>query len=400
MPSADIVKSVNINRTPRVMQLEGIFDIPPSKKASEKWGVNIPFSKKKWNVGLIVGPSGCGKTIIINELFKDYIYNSFDWLPNNAVVDNYPKGMGIKDVSKLLNSVGFSSPPSWLKPFRVLSNGEKFRCHVARAMAESKDFFVIDEFSSVVDRTVAKIGSVAIAKTVRKYDKQFIAATCHYDIEEWLQPDWVYKPVGNEFKWRLLQHHPKINLEVRKVHTDAWEYFRKHHYLSQVVNKSAQCFVSFVEGVPASFFGYIHLVNNVLKNTKKGHRNVCMPDYQGVGIGSRLEDYIASCLRLSGYDYIAQSSHPARIHYCANSKDWKLINKTKVNVNKIGKSRGKGGTPSGGSGNYQQYLGRVLYTFRYLGCSPGVTIEDAKILDSNATMAVKQKKVRRTIALN
>ena len=44
-----------------------------------------------------------------------------------------------------------------------------------------------DEFTSVIDRTVAQIGSSAIAKTVRKRKQKFVAVSCHYDIEEWLR---------------------------------------------------------------------------------------------------------------------------------------------------------------------------------------------------------------------
>ena len=90
------------------------------------------------------------------------------------------------------NAVGFSSPPSWLKPYSVLSNGEKMRCDLARAMLSGQKLFVFDEFTSVVDRTIAKIGSFAMQKAVRRTGKQFIAVTCHFDVEEWLMPDWVF----------------------------------------------------------------------------------------------------------------------------------------------------------------------------------------------------------------
>lgn len=65
------------------------------------------------------------------------------------------------------------------------------RVELARAMLES-DFIVFDEFTSVVDRQVAQTASMAINKAVHRMDKQFIAVTCHYDVLEWLQPDWVF----------------------------------------------------------------------------------------------------------------------------------------------------------------------------------------------------------------
>jgi ABC-type ATPase with predicted acetyltransferase domain len=85
-----------------------------------------------------------------------------------------------------------------LRPFRVLSNGEQFRVTIARALAEQPELLVFDEFTSVVDRNVAKVASAAIAKAVRRRKQKFIAVSCHHDIIEWLQPDWIYEPAGDQ----------------------------------------------------------------------------------------------------------------------------------------------------------------------------------------------------------
>ncbi|MEV1247900.1 hypothetical protein [Nonomuraea sp. NPDC049750] len=69
--------------------------------------------------------------------------------------------MSIKDIVALLGAVGLSSPPAWLRPYRTLSNGEAFRASIARALAESGDLVVIDEFTSVVDRQVAKVAGMS-----------------------------------------------------------------------------------------------------------------------------------------------------------------------------------------------------------------------------------------------
>jgi len=113
--------------------------------------------------------------------------------------------MGIKEVVDLLTSVGFGSPPAWLRPFRVLSNGEQFRVMVARAIAETTGLIAIDEFTSVVDRQVAKVASHTVQKAIRRRKRQLIAVSCHYDIIEWLQPDWVYQPHTRDFARRRPQ---------------------------------------------------------------------------------------------------------------------------------------------------------------------------------------------------
>jgi len=214
--AVEITKTSKIKRTPRVMQLEGMFDIPPTKRADLSWTVSLPLDEKPWNIGLIVGPSGCGKTTIARALFPNAYVKGFDWSPELSVVDAFPEDMSIKDVTKLWSSVGFSSPPAWLRPFGVLSNGEQFRATPARAIAAKPDLCVFDEFTSVVDRTVGRIGSATVAKTVRRNGGKFIAVTCHDDVLDWLDPDWVYTPADNEFAWRRLRGRPKIKLEIAR----------------------------------------------------------------------------------------------------------------------------------------------------------------------------------------
>jgi len=343
------------------MQMEGMFDVPPSQKSAENWKVDLNLPNE-WNVGLIVGPSGSGKTTIARELFGENIVTGWDWPENKSVLDGFPAGMSIKDIIELLSSVGFSSPPSWVRPFRVLSNGEQFRVNMARTLAEMPELSVMDEFTSVVDRTVAQIGSAAIQKSVRRRNQKFIAVSCHYDIVDWLEPDWVYQPhTGILTLGRYLHQRPKINLEIKRVHSSAWEMFRKHHYLDTKLNTSAVCFCAFWNGVPVAFSAVLHFPHPISKNVKREHRTVCLPDYQGVGIGNALSAYIGSICRGIGMRFISQTSHPAMIRARAKSKIWRMIarpnNKTKT------MARGFTGTESGASGPRN----RIRATFEYVG---------------------------------
>ncbi len=305
------------------MQMEGMFDISPSQRSKEEWTVDLDLPEQ-WNVGAIVGPSGSGKTTIARELFGQYM-TAWDWPNDRSVLDGFPSDLGIKDIVGLLSSVGFSSPPSWLRPFQVLSTGEQFRVNMARTLAEMKDLAVVDEFTSVVDRTVAQIGSAAIAKAVRRRNSKFIAVSCHYDILDWLEPDWVYQPHTNELARGCLWRRPQIELEVKRVHYSAWSLFRKHHYLSADLNKAARCFVAFWQDTPVAFTSVLHFPHAKVKNVKREHRTVCLPDFQGVGIGNALSAYLGALCRSLGYRYQSQTSHPAMIRSRAASKDWRMI---------------------------------------------------------------------------
>jgi ABC-type ATPase with predicted acetyltransferase domain len=94
---------------------------------------------------------------------------------------------------------GFASPPDWLKSYDCLSQGEKMRVDIARALCLNKPLIVFDEFTSVVDREIAKVSAFAISKAVRRSRKKFIAVTCHYDVVDWLDPDWVFCTDTMEF---------------------------------------------------------------------------------------------------------------------------------------------------------------------------------------------------------
>lgn len=325
MPSTSILRSVEVVRTPRVMQVEGIFDVPPSERSEEHWQVDLELPEE-WNVGLIVGPSGSGKSTVARELFADSLSGQHEWPEDKSVLDGFPSDMSIKEIVALLSSVGFSSPPSWVRPFRVLSNGEQFRVSMARTLAEMPSLAVVDEFTSVVDRTVAQIGSAAIAKTVRRRGQKFIAVSCHYDIAEWLEPDWIYEPHVNKLARDCLRR-PPIELEVKRVHRDVWELFRKHHYLDSHLHTGAICFCAFWKGRPVAFTGCLHFPHSIAKNIKREHRTVCLPDFQGVGIGNALSAYVGSIWRGLGFRFQSQTSNPAMIHARARSPLWRMIAK-------------------------------------------------------------------------
>lgn len=197
MPSFNIIREVNAKDTFRVKSVVGAFDLQ-TQKIKEHFEGNIDIEGRDWNVGLIVGSSGSGKSTIARECFGDYMIDGYEYNAH-SVIDDMPKSKTQKDITRTFTSVGFASPPSWLKPYSVLSNGEKMRCDLARSILDEKEIICFDEFTSVVNREVAKTGSYAISKSVRKLGKKFIAVSCHYDIKEWLEPDWIYDTDKQEF---------------------------------------------------------------------------------------------------------------------------------------------------------------------------------------------------------
>lgn len=323
MPNFDHVVEIEYQPTFRTEKIVGMFDVPVKNKISKKWKVDLPIEEKDWNIGLIVGASGAGKTTIAKEAFKNSVYFEGHKWSKTAFVNDFEKGLDIKVITDALSSVGFSSPPSWLLPYNCLSHGQQFRADLARSILETKDTLVFDEFTSLVDRTVAKIGSYAVAKFVRKQQRKLVAVTCHYDVAEWLEPDWVYDVSTMQFSRRLLRR-PPIKITIQRVHHSAWRIFKGHHYLSADLNKASRVYVAFIESQPVALTAILPFPHPYVKNMWKEHRTVVLPDYQGIGLGSTISEHIGDLLLKEKKRYTSVSSHPAMIHHRAKSNKWTM----------------------------------------------------------------------------
>jgi GNAT superfamily N-acetyltransferase len=312
--------------SPRVLQVRGLFDLPPQQTSRLEWRVALPLDDKPWHVGLIVGPSGCGKSTIARHLFGRQLTEQAEldhWPEKRSILDAFPDAMPVKEVVALLSAVGFSSPPAWLRPFNALSTGQQFRVRLARLLAECPALAVMDEYTSVVDRTVAQVGSAALARTVRQRGQKFVAVTCHEDVADWLQPDWVYRPAEDTFQWRSLQCRPAIALAICRCRPAAWALFHAHHYLSGRLAPAAVCFLASWRDRPVAFSAWVNAMTG--KGGKREHRTVTLPDYQGVGIGMALSAFCASLWKALGRRAGSTTTHPAFIAARLRSPLWRMV---------------------------------------------------------------------------
>lgn len=189
----------------RAQAVRGTFGLS-GEKFSKHFEGNIDLdSIPNWQIGAIVGRSGTGKTTIAKQVFRDAYFEPKRGDGSKIVLDEFPPEMDTLEITRLLGSVGFASPPDWLKSYEYLSQGEKMRVDVALALADPRALIVFDEFTSVIDREIAKISCAAISKAIRKTkEKKFVAVSCHYDILEWLEPDWVFYTDQMKFEIRNL----------------------------------------------------------------------------------------------------------------------------------------------------------------------------------------------------
>jgi ABC-type ATPase involved in cell division len=340
------------------------FDIVDRVKS----GVNIPFNFKRlntmdWHIGAIVGGSGSGKTSIL-KTFGEIKESSFD--NSKALISNF-NWLTPKDATMLLTSMGLSSVPCWLRPFNTLSNGEQYRATMAYVVASAKqgEVILIDEFTSVVDRDVAKSMSYALQKYVRLHGIKIIVASCHYDILEWLMPNWICNPtkggVLEECDY-LRQGRPKIQLSVSRVTSKTWDIFKAHHYMTASVNQSCTFLLFEWNEKPIAIVAVISTPRNKNPNGKAISRVVVLPDYQGIGIGSKVCNFIGGIYKNQKCDLYIKTVNPALGEYFNKSDQW-------IGTSHNGKMRND--IHLANEKSYKNRLERQSYCHKYNGQSIG-----------------------------
>lgn len=141
--------------------------------------------KLDFQILAIVGASGSGKSTLLKE-FDYYKKTSNEYDNKKAIVSNFKTP---EDASVRLSAVGLNSMPVWCRPRNVLSIGEGFRADLALNIESEKIF---DEFTSTIDRNVAKSTCNSIQRYIRDNELQNVVfCSCHNDYIPFLKPDIV-----------------------------------------------------------------------------------------------------------------------------------------------------------------------------------------------------------------
>jgi ABC-type lipoprotein export system ATPase subunit/GNAT superfamily N-acetyltransferase len=280
---------------------------------------NAPKRDGSWAIGLIVGPSGSGKSHLLNSNYG--ITSEPIWDKNKAIASQV-------DWNKL-SAVGLNSVPTWCRPYHVLSNGEQFRARMAKMLCSNSSF---DEYTSVVDRTIAKGCAFAMQREIRsKQMTGVVLATCHYDVIEWLQPDWIFDTLKASLTLgRSLWQRPSISITIERCHSSLFDVFKKHHYMSDDINKASRCYSAKWDNNLIGFVSALPMPSGTLKNAWREHRVVVLPDYQGLGIGVRLSDAIAKIFTDEGKRYYSKTAHPRMGEYRNKSPLWRTTKKSRL----------------------------------------------------------------------
>lgn len=278
---------------------------------------DIPPLPPDWRIGLIVGPSGSGKSTLGSEIHPGTPITdlSADWPSDQPIIDAISPAAPFDSITSALAAVGLGTVPAWLRPYPILSNGEKFRAGLARILTQQPPLAIIDEFTSVIDRQIAAVASVAFAKAVRRLpDTRVTLLSCHYDIIDWLQPDWMFDTATGKFTGACLRCRPSLRLELAPCHRRQWSHFERHHYLKVSQLPPGLAYLGILNGTPIAFC-YVKREYAPNRTADTLCRIVILPDYQGIGIGVRLATQLARYWHQSqGRRLAINTRHPQFVH--------------------------------------------------------------------------------------
>ena len=352
----------------RAARVKSLFNV----EGGDAFDLNadLPIEGEDWHIGVVVGPSGSGKSSIGRALCarpSDW-WEPSDWPADRPIIDAIAPAGAFDDVTGALAAVGLGSVPPWLRPYHVLSTGERFRADLARLVCEAPDFAVVDEFTSVVDRQIACIGARAFAKAWRRTSGRAVLLSCHYDILDWVQPDWVFDTASGAFSGRWLQRRPDIELEIRETGWEWWPYFEPHHYLKVPHMIAACCYVGFVAGAPVA-----HVAFSTRPGLKEARacRLVVMPEWQGAGIGIRFLNAICGMWRRGQNRYglpmptLFPTSHPGLAEALRRQANWAQVSAELTGGDKV-KSRASILRSGKGAGTGYGGHFRAVQGFRYV----------------------------------
>jgi ABC-type lipoprotein export system ATPase subunit/GNAT superfamily N-acetyltransferase len=316
---------------------------------------------------LIVGTSGSGKSTILRGL-GERTQPKIEFY--NTVIENFSTP---ERGEELLLACGLRSIPTWFRTPHTLSNGEHHRFEMAMSIDQS--ISTIDEFTSVVDRDTAK----SLAYSIRKYYDQrgttepLYIASCHRDIIDWLDPDYIYDTDLQELSARRSLHlrlgRPRITLTIRGTTPHYWEMFRRHHYLDTKMSRSVHCYVGLIGDKPVAFHAAIHSTNRDIHSYWRGHRTVVLPEFQGLGIGTAFSDAIAQMYVDRGLRYFSKTAHPSFGEHREKSPLWRptSTNRKSRAASYIKKDGTVRAMPGYGGTTTARDAYRVCYSHEYIG---------------------------------
>ena len=182
-----------VARSPRILEVAESFGIGLDDKEFVIFD-NLELEVNQGDVIYITGQSGSGKSLLLKELEKQLseegkrvINLDHVQLEDTPLIDQI--GKDTNDAIRILGNAGINDAYLYARRPSELSDGQRYRFRLAKAIETGADVWVADEFMAVLDRTAAKVIAYSIQKTARKVGATVVVATTHTDMVRDLGPD-------------------------------------------------------------------------------------------------------------------------------------------------------------------------------------------------------------------
>lgn len=181
-----------VERTPRVLEIAEAFGIGLEDKEFVVFD-NLELQINDGDIVYINGQSGGGKSVLLRELAAQMeqrlsLVNLDDiTFADKPLIDQI--GKDTNDAIRLLATAGINDAYLYVRKPSELSDGQRYRFRLAKAIETGAQVWVADEFLAVLDRTSAKVIAFSLQKTARRMGATVLVATTHTDMVDDLYPD-------------------------------------------------------------------------------------------------------------------------------------------------------------------------------------------------------------------
>lgn len=315
-------------------------------KVSEAFGIGIDETHKHiivenliipdFDVLYITGMSGSGKTSLLNEMKKEFEFVEpiIDKDSDKPIVDLI--GKDVEDALHLLNLTGLGEAFLYVKPYKCLSEGQKYRFQMAKIVESNQDIWCIDEFCSFLDRTTAKIVSFNMQKIARKLGKKLIVATAHDDLDGYLQADYIFDfGMGENLDIRKNTdplYNPFIqNITVSEGDINDYKKLGKYHYKNTEARFTKKIYKMMYKDMLVGVAVYampkqsmvgrniyfnkkyidakgVPILKEVNKDFATGARFIIHPMFRGIGLGRELVNITSKMIDINYIEIVSAMS--------------------------------------------------------------------------------------------
>lgn len=313
-----ILETTTPNVTDRVIAVQEAFGIGIDEKVKVNLFQGLEVAYNDGDLIYLTGDSGSGKTTLLRlweKHFKEQekktaVFTEIQPGPEEIVVEGI--GEDIQESMSLLSYAGLSEAFLMVRRYRELSDGQKYRYRLAKLFQQDADVFLIDEFATSLDRTMAKVIAYTTRKWARRLGKMVIIATAHHDLAEDYNPDiLIFKGFGYAAQVRYFETKPRpISLE-KEIRLDrdtredygvledfhhledlgASQYLYKFSYRSEVVAVISYAMPFFQVSLRNHMFPEFrgrYKADAVNRDIIRISRVIVHPKYRGIGVGAKI----------------------------------------------------------------------------------------------------------------